>query len=122
MVVPGDPATSPTWWTIDSATGVTRSILDPGLGGAVPAGRPDSRLRTFDSSYTHGGGARLPQQAPMTRPAGGFRGPTPATCRAGDSTGYVALTSCISIPVSEARWLLAFELATIAVFAYYVLR
>ena len=122
VVVPGDPATSPTWWTIDSATGVTRSVLDPGLGGAVPAGRPDSRLRTFDSSYTHGGGARLPQQAPMTRPAGGFGGPTPATCRAGDSTGYVALTSCISIPVSEARWLLAFELASIAVFAYYVLR
>jgi hypothetical protein len=41
---------------------------------------------------------------------------------AGDSTGYVALTSCISIPASQARWLLAWEVATIAVIAYYALR
>jgi hypothetical protein len=40
----------------------------------------------------------------------------------GDSTGYVALTSCISIPVSLARWMLAWEVAAIAVFAYYVLK
>ena len=122
VVVPGDPAASPAWWTIDPATGVTRSILDPGLGGVMPSGRPDRMLRTFDSSYTHGAGARLPPQAPMQRPPGGFKGPTPSTCSAGDSTGYVALTSCISIPVSQARWLLAWELATIAVIAYYALR
>lgn len=122
VVVPGDPATARTWWTIDAATGVTRSVLDPGLGGAVPAGRPARVLRTFAASYTHGGGARLPRQAPMQRPPGGFRGPTPSTCGAGDSTGYIQLTSCISIPASQARWLLAWELATIAVIAYYALR
>jgi hypothetical protein len=122
VVVPGDPAASPTWWTIDPATGATRSILDPGLGGVVPVGLPDRALRTFGSSYTHGAGARLPPQAPMQRPPGGFGGPTPSTCMAGDSTGYVALTSCISIPASQARWLLAWEVATIAVIAYYALR
>ena len=104
VVVPGDPAASLTWWTIDPATGATRSILDPGLGGVVPVGLPDRTLRTFDSSYTHGAGARLPPQAPMQRPPGGFGGPTPSTCMSGDSTGYVALTSCISIPASQARF------------------
>jgi len=125
IVLSGDPATAKAWWTIDPATGETRSILDPGLGGVVPSGEPSRTLRTFDQGHgTHGAGPRLPPQAPMTKPPpGGFGGaPAPSTCRAGDSTGYVQLTSCISIPVSEARWYLALEVAAIAVFAWYALK
>ena len=124
IAVSGDPASAKAWWTIDPATGETRSILDPGLGGVAPSGQPSWMSRTFDAHGTHGAGARLPPQTPMTRPAaGGYGGYSPAsTCRAGDTTGYVALTSCISIPVSTARWLLAGELFLIAMFAYYVLR
>jgi transglutaminase-like putative cysteine protease len=123
VAVGGDPARASTWWTVDPVTGETRSILDPGLGGVVPVGRPSAAARTFDSSYTHGAGGRLPPRPPMARPPGGsFRGTPPSTCVGGDSTGYVALTSCISIPVSLARWMLAWEVAAIAVFAYYVLK
>ncbi len=32
-VVPGDPASARTWWTIDPTTGATRAVLDPGYGG-----------------------------------------------------------------------------------------
>ncbi len=128
VMTSGDPAGATAWWTVDPATGETRSILDPGLGGIVPSGRPSPTLRTFDSSYTHGGGARLPQRPPMQRPPGGYGGgsggaATPSTCTSGDSTGYIALTSCISIPVSLARWLLFSEVATIITFiAYFALR
>ncbi len=127
VVTSGDPAASKAWWTIDPSTGETRSILDPGLGGIVPAGDPSPTLRTFDSSYTHGGGARLPQRPPMQRPPGGYGGgggsggTPPSTCTGGDSTGYIALTSCISIPVSLARWLLFLEIAFIVTVAAYVL-
>ena len=128
VVTSGEPAEAKAWWTIDPASGATRSILDPGLGGIVPSGRPSPTLRTFDSSYTHGAGARLPKQAPMQRPPGGYGGggstrASPSTCTSGDSPGYVALTSCISIPVSLARWLFFSEIGIIVTFiAYFALR
>lgn len=34
VVVPGDPATAPAWWTVSPGSGVTRAVLDPALGGA----------------------------------------------------------------------------------------
>ena len=85
VAVGGDPARASTWWTVDPVTGETRSILDPGLGGVVPVGAPSAAARTFDSSYTHGAGGRLPPRPPMARPpGGGFGGATPSTCVAGD--------------------------------------
>jgi len=40
VVVPGDAATSSVWWTIATADGTTRSILDPGLGAIGLRGVP----------------------------------------------------------------------------------
>jgi hypothetical protein len=40
-IVPGDPATSRVWWTVDPATGETRSIVDPGYGGQLATGVPE---------------------------------------------------------------------------------
>ena len=37
-VVPGDPATSLVWWTVDPATGATRAVVAPGYGGQVASG------------------------------------------------------------------------------------
>jgi hypothetical protein len=125
IVLSGDPAAAEVWWTIDPATGETRSILDPGLGGVVRSGDPSRTIRTLNAHGAHGAGGRLPQRPPMQRPPpGGYAGSTPkSTCIAGDSPGYIALTSCISIPVSTARWLLFGEVATIVTFvAYYALR
>jgi transglutaminase-like putative cysteine protease len=121
-VVPTDPIPPAAWWIVKPETGETRSIVAPGLGGVLPVGPVSVAARTFASSYTHGTGPRLPPQRPPVRPPGGsgYRGAS--TCTAGDSTGYIALTSCISVPVSMARWMLFLEIAAICVFAYYMLR
>lgn len=126
VLVAGDPAVATAWWTVDPSDGAARSVLDPGLGGVRKAGSVSSSLRTADTSYTHGSGGRLPPRTPMIRPPAGGGG-TPAVaargtpCIAGDSTGYIALTSCISIPVSLARFLLFAEVALLALFAAYML-
>lgn len=38
VVVPGDPATANVWWTVDPATGVTRAVVAPNLGGQAVVG------------------------------------------------------------------------------------
>ena len=105
------------WWTVDPRTGAARSILDPGLGGAVPRGPAAPGLRILDTSYTHGAGGRLPPRPPMIRPppggAGGGGGggaltsprAAPSVCGPSDSTGYIATISCVSM-VAVASWVL----------------
>lgn len=70
----GDHATR-AWWVVDPQDWATRSVVDPGLGGALPAGVPVAGLRTNDSSYSHGKGPRLPPRPPAQPQApGGPRG------------------------------------------------
>ena len=100
-----------------SAYGSGRSILDPGLGGAVPRGPAAPGLRILDTSYTHGAGGRLPPRPPIIRPppggAGGGGGggaltsprAAPSVCGPSDSTGYIATISCVSM-VAVASWVL----------------
>jgi len=69
----GQPTTS-AWWVVDPADGATRSMIDPGLGGARPVGPPVTALRTSDSSYTHGAGPRHAPRPPMQPQAPGAYG------------------------------------------------
>jgi hypothetical protein len=108
------------WWTVDPVSGLTRSVLDPGLGCVRPVGSWTGTSPTFQSSHTHGAGPRLPPRPPMVRPPPGGYAP-PASCVAGDSTGYVALTSCASVPVSIAWFLLAVEVGLLALLAAHML-
>jgi hypothetical protein len=98
-VIPGDPAAASAFWSVDPASGATESILDGGLRGAFSGG----------GNYVNGstGGPRH-----VVGPKGGdvgvikdgkfypTRNPPPESCGAGDSTGYVTILRCVSIPAS----------------------
>jgi hypothetical protein len=89
-VVPGDPATSTTWWTIDPRDGTTRSIIDPGYGSIFGGGNYVNEAPPGGAHYVDDQGNRL------VRKAGG---PKPR-CRAGQE--YVTLIGCVSIPAAWA--------------------
>jgi hypothetical protein len=53
-IVPGDPASSKVWWTVDPATGTTRSVVAPGYGGQLANGMVSTGLRgpiSGDATY-----------------------------------------------------------------------
>ncbi len=64
-IVPGDPASARAWWTIDPATGSTRSVIDPGYGGQLITGVPDLGLRAALDG--HGGVDAEPPEDPSPR-------------------------------------------------------
>lgn len=97
VVVPGDVESAASWWTIDPGTGVTRSILEPGLGGAVrrQTGQPAAeRILHAQVNFKYDGGVpgalrgdyKLPPRAPS--------GPPPVC---GSSNQYVAVADCVSL-------------------------
>ena len=90
-VVPGDPTTSTTWWTVDPRDGTTRSIIDPGYGATGGwAERYTNETPAGDAHYVDDQGHRL------VRKAGG---PQPR-CRGGSE--YVTLLGCVSTPAAWA--------------------
>jgi transglutaminase-like putative cysteine protease len=117
-VVPGDPSTATTWWTVDTADGSTRAIVAPGLGGAV-AGRTGPAPGTHDvqGGWTPGGGSYVNSTESGVRWVinettgategyirdGRFyryarRAPGARTCRGGNE--YSTLLGCVSIPTA----------------------
>jgi hypothetical protein len=87
-LVPGDVATSETWWTVDPSDGATRSIIDPGYGSFIGGGNyVDSKL-PGDAHYVDDQGNSLVRKA---------RGPAPR-CRGGQE--YVTLIGCVSTPLA----------------------
>ncbi len=107
-VTPGDPATSTTWWSVDPATGATRAVLAPGMGGVngkVAWGKikhqpPRINRGGAGGANTHG----LTKDGRIVRlrdpgdpsPAG----PPPSRCGAGQE--YVAIVGCVSVPAAWA--------------------
>jgi len=116
-VVPGDPASATTWWTVDPADGSTRAIVAPGLGGAV-ASRPERRTtHDVQGGWTPGGGSYVNSAQsgvryvinPETLNTDGvirngryYRYSRPApnarTCSGGNE--YSAILGCVSIPMA----------------------
>ena len=104
-VVPGDPATSTTWWTVDPRDGTTRSIIDPGYGATNGhAERYVDAKKAGDPHYVDDQGNRL------VRKAGG---PKPR-CRGGSE--YVTLIGCVSTP---AAWAIRATVGVAVVVALY---
>lgn len=111
VVVPGDPATSRAWWTIDPVTGATHAVLDPGAGGvngkvawgAIKHRPPVIHRGGAGGANTHwlhpdGSIRRYP---PGRGPGGGVpQGPPPSRC--GGGTEYVTILGCVSIPAAWA--------------------
>jgi hypothetical protein len=89
-VVPGDPATSTTWWTVDPRDGTTRSIIDPGYGSIFGGGNYVNEAPPGGSHYIDDQGNRL------VRKAGGPKGP----CQSADEE--MTLIGCVSIPAAWA--------------------
>lgn len=56
-VVPGDPATATTWWTVALGDGSTRAIVTPGLGGAVARRTEPADRHQVQGGWTPGGGS-----------------------------------------------------------------
>lgn len=119
--------TARAWRVVQDGDGATRSMVEPGLGGAIPGGRPLVGLRTADSSCTHGKGARLPPRPPMQPQApggygargarGGCTGPagTPPSC----ATSRCPVVSALSFNLVPVL-VLTLETAAFALLAYYV--
>ena len=81
-LVPGDPATSTTWWTVDPRDGTTRSIIDPGYGSTGGWAEKYVNEKPPGSHYVNDQGYSRVRKAP---------GPQPR-CRAGQE--YVTLIGC----------------------------
>jgi Transglutaminase-like superfamily len=127
LIVPGEATGAETWWTIDPRTGVTRSVLDPGLAGVRQVQDGDRGSRIAEArrigkpppgpnrgGMTSGGG-RPPLQPP---PGGWDRVPgQPAAC--GSTNEYVTTASCVSlraaIPAAIMGFTFSFLVSVIAI-------
>ena len=138
--MPGPVNGAKVWWTVDPATGETRSILDPGLGGMAHADSfEQSRPRSFDTvnGKASGAGSRAARGYPgqgatqntgrawnpngngywengkyhdLNRPA-----PEPTTCKSGSE--YSTILGCVSIPGALA---IGAVLIVVGIAVYYV--
>ncbi|MFN8518895.1 MAG: transglutaminase domain-containing protein [Chloroflexota bacterium] len=115
---------SPAWWVVDPTDGATRSMIDPGLGGARPIGRPVTGERTSDSSYAYGKGPQQVPRTPMNPQAPGAYGQRAKCSGANEYTkvvckvslpGAIALASYVGPVV-----VIAAEIAVFALIGYAV--
>jgi hypothetical protein len=98
LLVPGPVESAAVWWTVDPATGVARSVLDPGLAGGYGkvgggAGTRDFK-RPIGGNRPGAGGADKGQYSPARH------NKLPNGCRPGQE--YVALVGCVSVPAAQA--------------------
>jgi hypothetical protein len=91
-VVPGSPIAADVWWTIDPASGQTRSILDPGLAAGRGAGNNYVNSSQGNTYYVD------EQGNTWVRKTGG--GGPPSRCSPGQE--YVAIVGCVSVPAAWA--------------------
>jgi len=120
--------TARAWRVVQDGDGATRSMVEPGLGGAIPGGRPLVGLRTADSSCTHGKGRQTattpPDAATGTR---GLRRPRRPR-RLHGSSGNTAIMCNVSLPggigavvqPGAGVLVLTLETAAFALLAYFV--
>ena len=93
-VVPGDPATSLVWWTIDPATGATRSVVAPGYGGQVASG-------TINGLGKPGPGFDAPPFLPPGEGVNGVVNNGPGSSRTASTILPLPPRRCSSLPT---RW------------------
>jgi hypothetical protein len=88
VLVPGDATAARVWWSV-GAGGITRSVLDPDLGGTRSGGRYDG-VRQRPPTKGGGSGNYKYQRA----------APPPSRCGGGQE--YVAIVGCVSVPAAWA--------------------
>ena len=100
-LVPAGAAAVETWWAVEP-DGFTRAMLAPTFGGNNGGYRPGgapykgvSDRRPVPRGQSRGPGGVYDLSKP---PKGARSVPVGNTCRGGDSTGYIAVLSCVSIP------------------------
>ncbi|MBX3028853.1 MAG: hypothetical protein KF809_01715 [Chloroflexi bacterium] len=111
-LVPGDAASALAWWEVDPRTGMTRAVLDPGLGGvngkiawgSIKHLPPPPRITGPNGPNTwhvHPDGS-IRRYPPGARPPGGGapQGPPPSRCGGGQE--YVTIVGCVSVPAAWA--------------------
>jgi hypothetical protein len=89
-VVPGSVGAADVWWTVDPASGRTRSILDPGFAAGQGAGNNYVNASKGGTHYVDEQGNSWVRKTP---------GP-PSRCRPGQE--YIAIIGCVSIPAAWA--------------------
>ncbi len=97
-IVPGPAEDALVWWTVDPATGVTRSVLDPGLAGGY--GKVGGGAGTRDFKRPPGGGRPGAGNADKGQYSPARHNKLPNGCRPGQE--YVALVGCVSVPAAQA--------------------
>ncbi len=99
-VIPTSEGAPAAFWAIDPATGRTRSVSEPGVRQGF----------TWGNNHVNAslGGPRLVVDPATGRELGFIKdgtfyrygNPPAGTCRGGDSTGYITILGCVSIPAS----------------------
>jgi len=100
-LVPAGASAIDTWWAV-GADGFTRAMLAPTFGGSGGGYRPGGspyrgvkQLPRVPRGQSSGSGGVYDLSKP---PKGPRNVPVGSSCRGGDSTGYTAVLSCVSIP------------------------
>jgi hypothetical protein len=101
-VIPGGERAPADFWTIDPATGRTRSVTEPGVRNGFTWGGNHVNASLGGPRYVVGPGGEDLGIIKDGKFYPNRSGPPPETCRGGDSTGYVTILGCVSVPGSWA--------------------